>query len=51
MDTDLTVAYLAAHYSLPLLASDAHLPFLGAISERLRPLLTTPDCFKAAPGP
>lgn len=29
-------AYLAAHHSLPLLASDAHLVFLGAVSERLR---------------
>jgi NAD(P)-dependent dehydrogenase (short-subunit alcohol dehydrogenase family) len=28
-------AYLAAHYSLPLLASDAHMLFLGAVSERL----------------
>jgi NAD(P)-dependent dehydrogenase (short-subunit alcohol dehydrogenase family) len=29
-------AYLATHYSLPLLASDAHLVYLGAVSERLR---------------
>ncbi len=28
-------AYLAAHYSLPILASDAHMVFLGAVSERL----------------
>jgi 3-oxoacyl-[acyl-carrier protein] reductase len=36
LDANLTGAYLAAHYSLPLLAADAHLVFLGAISERLR---------------
>lgn len=29
-------AYLAARYSLSLLASDAHMVFLGAVSERLR---------------
>ncbi len=32
---NLTGAYLAAHHSLPLLASDAHMMFLGAVSERL----------------
>lgn len=29
-------AYGTTHYSLPLLAADAHLVFLGAMSERLR---------------
>ena len=33
---NLTGAYLTARYSLPLLAPDAHLVFIGAISERLR---------------
>lgn len=33
---NLSGAYLAAHYSLPLLTSDAHMVFLGAVSERLR---------------
>lgn len=33
---NLTGAYLAAHHSLPVLASDAHMIFLGAVSERLR---------------
>jgi len=33
---NLTGAYLTSHYSLPLLAPDAHLIFVGAISERLR---------------
>ena len=33
---NLTGAYHAAHYSLPLLAPDAHLVFVGAVSERLR---------------
>jgi NADP-dependent 3-hydroxy acid dehydrogenase YdfG len=32
---NLTGAYLASHYSLPLLADDAHLVFIGAVSERL----------------
>jgi NAD(P)-dependent dehydrogenase (short-subunit alcohol dehydrogenase family) len=32
----LTGAYLTTHYSLPLLTDDAHLVFVGAISERLR---------------
>jgi NAD(P)-dependent dehydrogenase (short-subunit alcohol dehydrogenase family) len=36
LDANLVGAYLAAHYSLPLLAQDAHLMVLGAISERLR---------------
>jgi NAD(P)-dependent dehydrogenase (short-subunit alcohol dehydrogenase family) len=33
---NLTGAYHTAHYSLPLLAADAHLVFVGAVSERLR---------------
>jgi NAD(P)-dependent dehydrogenase (short-subunit alcohol dehydrogenase family) len=36
MGAVLTGAYLTTHYSLPLLADDAHLVFVGAISERLR---------------
>ena len=36
LDANLVGAYLAAHYSLPLVARDGHLIFLGAISERLR---------------
>lgn len=36
LSANLTGAYLAAHYSLPLLATDAHLVFVGAVSERLR---------------
>jgi NAD(P)-dependent dehydrogenase (short-subunit alcohol dehydrogenase family) len=36
LDANLVGAYLTAHYSLPLLARDAHLVFLGAINERLR---------------
>ncbi|MBE2202402.1 MAG: SDR family NAD(P)-dependent oxidoreductase [Anaerolinea sp.] len=36
MQANLGGAYLAAHHSLPLLAPDAHLFFLGAVSERLR---------------
>jgi NAD(P)-dependent dehydrogenase (short-subunit alcohol dehydrogenase family) len=36
LDANLTGAYLTTHYSLPLLAADAHLFYLGAISERLR---------------
>lgn len=32
---NLTGAYLASHYSMPLLADDAHLVFIGAVSERL----------------
>jgi len=36
IDANLSGAYRATHYSLPLLAQDAHLFFLGAISERLR---------------
>lgn len=33
---NLSGAYLCTHHSLPILAEDAHLFFLGAISERLR---------------
>lgn len=36
LDANLTGAFLATHYSLPLLAAKAHLFFLGAVSERLR---------------
>jgi 3-oxoacyl-[acyl-carrier protein] reductase len=36
LGANLTGAYLTTHYSLPLLADDAHLVFIGAISERLR---------------
>lgn len=36
LDANLTGAYLATHFSLPLLAADAHLFYLGAVSERLR---------------
>jgi NAD(P)-dependent dehydrogenase (short-subunit alcohol dehydrogenase family) len=33
---NLSGAYLTTHHSLPMLAEDAHLVYLGAISERLR---------------
>lgn len=36
IDANLTGAFLTTHYSLPLLAEDAHLIYVGAISERLR---------------
>lgn len=36
VDANLLGPYLTTHYSLPLLAEDAHLVFLGAVSERLR---------------
>ena len=36
LDANLGGAFLAAHYSLPLLAEDAHMFLLGAVSERLR---------------
>lgn len=36
VDVNLLGPYLATHYSLPLLAINAHLIFLGAVSERLR---------------
>jgi NAD(P)-dependent dehydrogenase (short-subunit alcohol dehydrogenase family) len=35
-DANLTGAYLATHYCLPYLSADAHLVYLGAVSERLR---------------
>lgn len=36
LEANLVGAYLTAHYSLPLLARDGHMIFLGAVSERLR---------------
>jgi NAD(P)-dependent dehydrogenase (short-subunit alcohol dehydrogenase family) len=36
LEANLVGAYLTVHYSLPLLARDGHMIFLGAISERLR---------------
>ena len=36
LDANLTGAFLAAHHSLPLLAVDAHLIFIGAQHERLQ---------------
>jgi NAD(P)-dependent dehydrogenase (short-subunit alcohol dehydrogenase family) len=36
LDANLVGAHLTTHYSLPLLARDSHLVFLGAVSERLR---------------
>jgi NAD(P)-dependent dehydrogenase (short-subunit alcohol dehydrogenase family) len=36
INANLTGAFLTTHYSLPLLAAEAHLIYLGAISERLR---------------
>ncbi len=36
VNANLTGAYLTTHYSLPLLATGAHLFYLGAVSERLR---------------
>jgi NAD(P)-dependent dehydrogenase (short-subunit alcohol dehydrogenase family) len=36
LDANLVGAYLTAHYSLPILAEDACIVFLGAVSERLR---------------
>ena len=36
LNANLTGAYLTLHHSLPLLAEDAHLMFVGAIHERLR---------------
>lgn len=36
IDANLSGPFLAAHYSLPLLAPDAHLIFVGAVNERLR---------------
>ena len=36
LNANLTGAISATHFSLPLLATDAHLMYIGAISERLR---------------
>jgi NAD(P)-dependent dehydrogenase (short-subunit alcohol dehydrogenase family) len=36
LNANLTGAYLTTHHSLPLLATDAHLMYLGAVSERLQ---------------
>ena len=36
LHANLSGAYAAAHHSLPLLSEDAHMVFLGAVSERLR---------------
>lgn len=36
IDANLTGAYHAAHHSLPLLAADAPMVFIGAVSERMR---------------
>ncbi len=36
IDANLTGPFLAAHYSMPLMAPDAHLIFVGAVNERLR---------------
>ena len=36
LDANLNGAFLAAHYSLPLLAPEAHMFFLGAVSERMQ---------------
>lgn len=36
LNANLSGAFTTTHYSLPLLAADAHLIYLGAISERLR---------------
>lgn len=36
LDANLVGAYLTTHYSLPILAPDSHLFYLGAVSERLR---------------
>jgi NAD(P)-dependent dehydrogenase (short-subunit alcohol dehydrogenase family) len=36
LDANLNGAYLAVHYSLPLLTTNAHIFFVGAVSERMR---------------
>lgn len=36
MDANLNGAFMTTHQSLPLLASDAHLFYLGAVTERLK---------------
>lgn len=48
LTANLSGAYLVTHHSLPLLAPDAHLVYLGAIHERLRlPGLTAYAAAKA----
>ncbi|MGD9092619.1 MAG: SDR family NAD(P)-dependent oxidoreductase [Anaerolineales bacterium] len=45
---NLTSAFYAIHYSLPLLSVDAHILFIGAVSERLRlPRLSAYSASKA----
>lgn len=36
LDANLSGAFLATHFSLPLLADESHIFYLGAISERMR---------------
>ncbi|MGD2157232.1 MAG: SDR family NAD(P)-dependent oxidoreductase [Anaerolineales bacterium] len=36
ISVNLTGAYYAIHYSLPLLSENAHIVFVGAVSERLQ---------------
>jgi 3-oxoacyl-[acyl-carrier protein] reductase len=36
LSANLSGAYLATHFSMPILAEDAHLVYIGAVSERLR---------------
>lgn len=48
IDANLTGAYLTTHHSLPLLAADGHLMFIGAVHERMRlPGLTAYAASKA----
>ncbi len=48
IDANLTGAFLTAHYSQPLLAADAHMVFVGAVSERMQiPGLTAYAAAKA----
>ena len=48
LDANLTGAFVTAHSSLPLLAKDEHMMFLGAVSERMRlPGLTAYAAAKA----
>jgi hypothetical protein len=51
VNANLTGTYLAAPHSLPILAPDAHLPPLGALSERLRRLPMMANRIKATLGP
>ena len=51
LDANLIGAYNAVHHSLPLLAADAPLVFIGAVSERMRlPGLSAYAAAKAGPG-